>query len=150
VQQRGQAGDQRQVRDQPLRGRRTREQAAQGGVTLRGLTLQRPTPLAAGSATATLGLGPHATYPASRHFVSILLTDGATGDAIGLDYKAQTSGGLRRPREHRPGPAHDPAGTSLPASIRAYAIADVFPLGAALFYEPAGATGFGRESTFWR
>ncbi|HEY2770224.1 MAG TPA: PQQ-binding-like beta-propeller repeat protein [Solirubrobacteraceae bacterium] len=103
------------------------------GLSLQGLTLQRPTPVTAGSAVATLRLAPHATYPASRHFVSILLTDAATGDAVGLDYRAETSQAADGRGNIVQAKLAIPAGTSLPTSIRAYAIADVFPLGSSVF-----------------
>jgi outer membrane protein assembly factor BamB len=103
------------------------------GVTLQGLTLQRPTALTAGSATATLRLGPHARYPTSRHFVSILLTDAATGDAVGLNYRAETSQASDGHGNIVQAKLTIPAGTSLPASVRAYVVADVFPLGSSVF-----------------
>jgi hypothetical protein len=66
---------------------------------------------------------------ASRHTAAILLTDASTGDVVALDYKKALSLGVVRGsiREIR---LRLPAGTVLPARVRAYVIADVFPLDA--------------------
>jgi outer membrane protein assembly factor BamB len=68
-----------------------------------------------------------ATLDAARHTANILLTDAATGDVIALDYRKRTSlklvhGSIRVIR------LRVPAGTPLPARIKAYVITDVFPL----------------------
>jgi hypothetical protein len=65
--------------------------------------------------------------------VSILLTDAATGDAVGLDYRGETSQAADGRGNIVQAKLAIPAGTSLPTSIRAYAIADVFPLGSSVF-----------------
>jgi outer membrane protein assembly factor BamB len=103
------------------------------GLSVRNLAVTRSTLVTAGSATATLALRPGATYPASHHFVSVLLTDAATGTPVGLDYRANTSDA--RDAQGNIAQVHltIPAGTTLPAKIRAYVVADVFPLGQGLF-----------------
>ncbi|MFL5839254.1 MAG: hypothetical protein ACJ77Z_02245, partial [Thermoleophilaceae bacterium] len=75
-----------------------------------------------GEATATLTKP--ASYAAKAHALSILLTDAATGTPLALDYAASTSvtsdGNQIRLKI--------PAGTTMPETVRAWAIADVFPL----------------------
>ena len=97
------------------------------GLTVAGVTLVRPTETTAGSLTARFALRPGARYPAADHRIGLLLVDPATGQPLGLDYTAQQS----------TTDAHGnvasatlsiPAGTSVPAQVRAYVIADVFPL----------------------
>jgi outer membrane protein assembly factor BamB len=73
---------------------------------------------------ARLGGAPLA---AVRHSANVLLTDAATGDVVALDYRKRTSlklvhGAIRVIR------LRIPAGTVLPARIRAYVITDVFAL----------------------
>jgi hypothetical protein len=96
------------------------------GVRLAGLELRRPSATAPGSAVARLG---GTRLVASRHTAAILLTDASTGDVVALDYKKALSLGVVRGsiREIR---LRLPAGTVLPARVRAYVIADVFPLDA--------------------
>ena len=73
-----------------------------------------------------------ASYPASRHVASILLADDATGEPVGLDYKALTStttdgeGNITGIR------VEIPPGTELPDQVKLYVIADVFPLATAV------------------
>jgi outer membrane protein assembly factor BamB len=99
------------------------------GVWLASLTLTRSGPATPGSVTAQLALSKGARYPADKHVGSILLT-GPDGSVVPLDFHGQTSvvtdgaGNLRTIR------LTIPPGTALPAVVRAYAITDVFPLGA--------------------
>ncbi len=104
------------------------------GLSLSGLRLRRPTAGGAGEASATPRLAAAARYPAARHLGSILLIDASTGRPVSLDYRTLTSnlkgpsGNIRRIE------LAIPAGTPLPARVKAYAIADVFPLGSRLFH----------------
>ncbi len=99
------------------------------GLSVSRLRLRRPTAGGAGEASATLRLAGGTAYPAARHLGSILLVDASTGKPVSLDYRTLTSnlkgpsGNLRRIE------LSIPAETQLPARVRAYAIADVFPLG---------------------
>jgi hypothetical protein len=99
------------------------------GLGVTGVTLQRPTAAAAGSAVATLVLARGAHYPAARHLVSIVLTDAATGAPVGLNYSANLKDIADGHGDIQRAQLTIPAGTSLPAKIRAYVVADVFPLG---------------------
>jgi hypothetical protein len=80
-----------------------------------------------------LRLARGASYPASHHLVSIVLTDQARGAPVGLDYRADTAivtdarGNIAQVR------LAIPAGTTLPTSVKAYVVADVFPLAAIAF-----------------
>ena len=92
------------------------------------IQLERPDEVRDGSATATFALRGRARYPARRHVASILLTNADTGAVVGLEYrkltakKANRRGDLSRVR------LTIPRGTDLPARVRAFVIADVFPL----------------------
>jgi outer membrane protein assembly factor BamB len=99
-----------------------RANAKPNGVALGSLTLTRPTPTADGQAVATLSkpLG-------NAHQVSVLLTDAATDEPVALDYAAQTK------TEGRRTTLTIPAGTPMPQSVKAWAIADVYPLASKTF-----------------
>jgi outer membrane protein assembly factor BamB len=103
------------------------------GVSVSRISLTRPSAGADGEATATLRVARGAGYPAPRHLGSILLVDAGTGEPVSLDYRSLTtnakgpSGNLRRVE------LTIPEGTELPARLRAYAIADVFPLASRTF-----------------
>ncbi|HEY1591770.1 MAG TPA: PQQ-binding-like beta-propeller repeat protein [Solirubrobacteraceae bacterium] len=99
------------------------------GLGVAGVTLQRPTAVAAGSAVATLVLARGAHYPAANHLVSVVLTDAATGAAVGLNYSANVKNVADGHGDIERAELTIPAGTSLPAKVRAYVVADVFPLG---------------------
>ena len=103
------------------------------GLSVSRLTLRRPTASSAGEAKATLELARGASYPARRHLGSILLVDEATGKPVSLDYRTLTSNGGGPSGNLRRIELAIPAGTELPARVRAYAIADVFPLGSRVF-----------------
>lgn len=100
-------------------------QARPPRVRLRALTLRRPTADAAGEAHATLRAP---GWRASRHLPSILLTDAATGRPLALDLPASTTVQHDRRGDVTGVRVTLPAGTQLPARIRAYVMADVFPL----------------------
>jgi outer membrane protein assembly factor BamB len=90
------------------------------GVRLASLRLDR----AAGTVVARLAGRP---LRADRHAAAILLTDAQTGAVVALDYRKAISLGIRRGaiREVR---LRLPAGTVLPGRMRAFVVADVFPL----------------------
>ena len=88
------------------------------------LTLRRPSAPQPGLAVARLAGRPLARR---AHSAAILLTDAASGDVVSLDYKKAMSldvegGAIRAVRLALP------AGAELPARMKAYVIADVFPL----------------------
>jgi hypothetical protein len=98
------------------------------GVQAGDLTLRPPTASSDGEAVAGLELDRGARYRAASHLGSILLVDAATGTLVNLDYRSLTTqtvderGNLSEIR------LAIPAGTMLPQRVRAYVIADVFPL----------------------
>lgn len=92
-------------------------------------TLERPTATAGGEAVATLTGAAAAGYLASEHLASILLVDAATGEPVSLDYRTLTSNVAGPGGEIAEASLRLPAGTRLQARLRAYVIADVFPLG---------------------
>ena len=98
------------------------------GVSVQSLDLNRPTATTPGDAVATMRLAKGASFPASGHSLAILLTDADTGAPVSLDYKralstrSDTRGNLQRVRLRLP------VGTILPARVRAYVVADVFPM----------------------
>jgi hypothetical protein len=98
------------------------------GLSVAKLDLQRPSQAADGSAVAQLALRRGAGYPASRHVVHVLLTDAATGAVVPLDYRKGTT--LERDKRGNVTIVRlaIPKGTDVPASVRAYVVADVFPL----------------------
>jgi hypothetical protein len=77
---------------------------------------------------AELNLARGATYPAHSHAVSIVLTDATTGAPVGLDYRADTATAVDSHGNIRQVKLTIPARTSMPSSVRAYVISDVFPL----------------------
>jgi len=83
-----------------------------------------------GSVVADLRLAPRARYPAARHLASILLTDAATGSPVALDYRGLTTTTVDGAGNLSSVTIRIPAGTGLPERLRAYVIADVFPLAA--------------------
>jgi hypothetical protein len=96
------------------------------GVRAGAVKLVRPTASATGSAVVALR-GPR-LLPASRHVAAILLVGASDGTPVSLSYRADTrvtvnSGGrIDRVR------LTIPAGTVLPARLRAYVIVDAFPI----------------------
>jgi outer membrane protein assembly factor BamB len=103
------------------------------GVRLASLALRRPTATSDGLAVARLALAGGMRYPARTHVGSILLTNARTGIPIALDYHAETAPEVSSRGELRGVRLRIPAGTALPSRVRAYAIADVFPLGTRTF-----------------
>jgi hypothetical protein len=98
---------------------------------VRGLSVARvgfraPTLLAPGSVTVKLALAPGVHYPAADHRIGLLLVD-RSGQPLGLDYTAQTTS-TDSAASVSTVTLHIPAGTSMPAHLRLYVIADVFPV----------------------
>jgi outer membrane protein assembly factor BamB len=109
--------------------RRGRANLRPSGVRAGDVTLRPPSSTADGEAIARLELRPGARFRSGGHLASILLVDGASGSPVSLDYRT-----LTRPATDEQGNVREihltiPAGTELPARLRAYVIADVFPLG---------------------
>jgi len=85
--------------------------------------LRRPTATSAGALTAEL----RGSGLSARRMLSVLLTDRG-GRPVTLDYPRLTVAGAGRGVVRRVR-LRLPAGTRLPADLRAYVLADVFPLG---------------------
>ena len=88
-----------------------------------------PTAGADGAAVASLRLRRGTRYRAAGHLVSILLVDDATLAPVNLDYRTLTSQVVDGAGNVTGARLRIPAGAQLPASVRAYTIADVYPLG---------------------
>ena len=102
------------------------------GVGVSDIVLTPPSATDAGEAVLNLSRDRTARLPAGRHLISLLLTDEATGAPVPLDYRNLTTQ-LADDGSRLTGARLElPAGTELPPSVRAYAIADVFPLGSRL------------------
>ena len=99
------------------------------GVLVAGVEMTRPTATEDGTVTASFSLafGGPARLGANRHTANVLLVDAGTGTPLPLDYNKLTT-------IHRFGRQIDgvelrlPAGVTIPDRVRAYVIADVFPL----------------------
>jgi hypothetical protein len=96
------------------------------GLSVASVDLSPPTATTNGAVTVRLALARGARYLAADHRIGIMLVD-ASGQPLGIDYTNQVTGHDAR------GNATEarltvPAGTSLPAGLRAYVLADVFPL----------------------
>ncbi len=98
------------------------------GVTVARLDLRRPTPTAPGQSEARLRFAAGGRLPATEHTLGILLTDAATGAPVALDYRKALSRTVDRHGNLTAVGLRIPSGTALPARVRAYVIADVFPL----------------------
>jgi outer membrane protein assembly factor BamB len=99
------------------------------GLGIADVALERPTATADGQVVATLRLAEGARYPAGSHLASILLVDPATGAPVSLDYRALTTNLADEAGQIAEVRLRLPAAATLPDSLRAYVIADVFPLG---------------------
>jgi outer membrane protein assembly factor BamB len=102
------------------------------GLSVASLSLASPSQTSSGSLTARLRVRKHHRYRAADHRVGLLLVD-QDGQPLGLDYTAQTTttdaaGNISTVR------LTIPAGTTMPAHLRAYVIADVFPLSSRQLY----------------
>ena len=98
------------------------------GVKAAKLLLERPTSAENGSATAVLKLGRGVRYRARSHAVHILLTDASTGDVVPISYRKNTSVTKDNRGNIASVKLSIPSGTTMPASVRAYVIGDVYPL----------------------
>ena len=98
------------------------------GLSLGSLSYSPPSTTTAGSVVAGLVLARRATYPASGHVISIVLTDASTGAPVGINYRADTSTATDGHGNISRVTLSIPAGTQMPASVRAYVVSDVFPL----------------------
>ncbi len=88
------------------------------GLTVKSLDLTRPTAAAAGQAVATL------SKPVAKgHTTAILLTDAGSLAPVALDYAGATKVEGNRVT------LTIPAGTELPASVKAWVLSDVYPVG---------------------
>ncbi len=73
------------------------------GVSAGEVALTPPTASADGEATAPITVAAGKRYRASKHLVSILLTDAATGAPVALDYRTLTSPVTDADGQHRRG-----------------------------------------------
>jgi len=105
-----------------------RANARPAGVSVSKLDLVRPTQTSDGSATARLRLRRGARYPARSHVVHIVLTDASTGDVVPITYRKKTTVAKDSRGNIASVTLSIPSGTSMPASIRVYVVADVYPL----------------------
>jgi outer membrane protein assembly factor BamB len=96
------------------------------GLGVAALRLRQPTSRAPGTLTATLREATGSRYPAASHRIGLLLVDGL-GEPVGIDYTAQRTV-TDRLGNIRAVTLTIPAGTLLPRRLRAYVIADIFPL----------------------
>jgi outer membrane protein assembly factor BamB len=100
------------------------------GVRAGPVRLIRPSATAAGALTATLRLARGARYRARAHVLSVALVDAATGQPVALDALAGARTATDRAGNIRAVTLAIPRGTRLPQRLRAYVVADVFPLAA--------------------
>jgi outer membrane protein assembly factor BamB len=96
------------------------------GVSAGPVTISRPTATTGGRAEAALS-GAHLP-PAGSHVAAILLCDARTGTPVALDYRPNTTLSTNRRGQITGVRLGIPAGTVLPARIRAYVILDAFPI----------------------
>lgn len=99
------------------------------GVGAGAVSIEPPGPGTDGEALARITLEPGTRFRAEKHFLSLLLVDGSTGAPVGLDYRTLTTQETDANGNVVAARLRIPAGTQLPATLRAYTIADVFPLG---------------------
>ncbi len=98
------------------------------GVGIGDVALNRPTATTDGSVSVDLRLAEGADLGADQHTADVMLVDPASGRPLPLDYNGLTT--LRKSGGRITGiDLRLPAGTELPAKLRAYVIADVFPIG---------------------
>lgn len=102
------------------------------GVRVKSVLLKRPNTATDGSVTVGLTLANGVRYPAAVHRLGVLLV-GPSGQPLGVDYTAQTT------FKNRAGSVTGvrltiPKGTTMPAHLTAYVMADVFALGKRKLY----------------
>jgi outer membrane protein assembly factor BamB len=101
------------------------------GIAATAVKLVQPTGTAAGSAQAAFT---GSRLPAARrHVAAILLTDAVSGAPVALDYQADTTVRTDGARKITSVRLTIPAGTRLPAKLRAYVIVDAFPIAHSAF-----------------
>jgi hypothetical protein len=105
-----------------------RADARPRGVSVAKLSLVRPSQTSDGSAVATLRRRKGVRYPARSHAVHIVLTDATAGDVVPITYRKLTTVTKDKRGNIVSVRLSIPAGTSMPASVRAYVVADVYPL----------------------
>jgi outer membrane protein assembly factor BamB len=94
-----------------------------------GLRVRRVT-LAGGTARATFALAPGRHYRPGGHVVSIVLADAGTLEPVAFDQVKATSVATDPRGDLRSVTVRLPPGTKLPRRVRAYVMADAFPLAA--------------------
>ena len=77
---------------------------------------------------ARFKLARKAKYAAKRHAVHIVLTDAQTGDVVPITYRKNTTITKDAHGNIASVKLSIPSDTAMPASVRAYVIADVYPL----------------------
>jgi outer membrane protein assembly factor BamB len=116
------------------------------GLAATAIKLVWPTATAAGSARAAFNGSRLAA--ANRHVAAILLTDATSGAPVALDYQADTTVRTDSARMITAVRLTIPAGTRLPAQLRAYVIVDAFPIAHAVFRGfRCGSTRTHRDAT---
>ncbi|MFA5890001.1 MAG: PQQ-binding-like beta-propeller repeat protein [Actinomycetota bacterium] len=98
------------------------------GLSVIGVSVERPTALSDGSVVADLALEPGAHYSADRHVMSIMLSDAVTGEVVAVDYRGGMTTETGATGDVAQVRLTIPRGTGLPDSLRVHVIADVFPL----------------------
>ncbi len=98
------------------------------GITTQQVTLQAPSGSQPGKATASFRLDSGKTYPIAQHRAGILLVDPATLEIVFMDYHANLSTQADASGNLASVELNIPAGTQLPAQLRAYVLLDVYPV----------------------
>jgi outer membrane protein assembly factor BamB len=103
------------------------------GISAGEVTFTSPDQKNPGRVRAAFKLAPGASYPLAEHLPALLLVDADTGRPVSLDYRL-----LLKPESDSQGSLASitltiPAGTKLPAHLRAYLILDVYPLASSEF-----------------
>jgi hypothetical protein len=102
--------------------------ARPAGLSVASVALARPTAGADGAVTATFALAAGAHWPAARHVASIALVDADTGTPVAIDALSQAHTTRDAAGDVAGVTLAIPRATVLPARLRAYVVADVFPL----------------------
>jgi outer membrane protein assembly factor BamB len=98
------------------------------GIHVSNVTFTAPTKEADGLVTASFVLDPGISYPASDHRAGLLLVDGATQEAVYMDYKANLSTQANTDGSQQSVTLTLPKGLELPEKLDVYVILDVFPV----------------------
>ena len=108
--------------------RRGRANRRPSGVRVTGVDLARPTATADGLARARFALSPGRRFRAAAHLTTVLLTDARTGLPVSVDYRKESTSVAAPNGDLAETRVRIPAGTRVPARVRAHVIADAFPL----------------------